>query len=337
MSSSGLPAKVVDSVTSPVESAPSFSVKAGEKAEVVHAVKVASATVTADQSAKLETTIEKSTKSDMTRVQESTTLTKKPVEVSTPVQKEVAQAEQKAVDNIIKDIKRYDPQEAKLVAQNDYKSTDDVNKFSVDQVRQNAPEVATKVEEVGPPEDPHRRAWALSAGLLISTADPNSGMCGGNNSGMGSPPGACQNFVNLGFQTGITKNFSLGKNFRFKTGTWITMRNASVTQSNNAYLINQVDLDIPLLIAYDFNRSFHIHIGPNIAMLLTSSASCPPNGNGCYSNSGNVSGFPEIAIGTSFENWNGELALQPANNLPGGNQPGLNIQSLILRTDIFIF
>jgi hypothetical protein len=89
--------------------------------------------------------IKTSSKEDLTKVQKETTVVKdKSVEISEPVKKQVEIAEKMAIENIVKDVKRYDPQAAQRLADKKLENTEDVNTVVLHEVYKTAPASSVK-------------------------------------------------------------------------------------------------------------------------------------------------------------------------------------------------
>jgi hypothetical protein len=89
--------------------------------------------------------VKTSTKDDLAKVQENTTVIK-PADVvlSEPTQKVIAVAEQKAVENIIKDVRRYDPQAGQKLLDTKVSNVEDANTICLHEVYKTAPMNPTK-------------------------------------------------------------------------------------------------------------------------------------------------------------------------------------------------
>ncbi len=311
----------------------SYSVKAGEKAEVIHSSKVASLS---NEYGTLQTTVEKSTKVDIARIQSNSTMVFKSDQASS-----VVQAEQKAVDNIVKDIKRYDPESSAAIEKKQLASVDLVNIAATEKVKAAAlePVSVTQQQEEKPLYvfDGFKMGFAIAGNT--SFAD-----CGGY--GFQS----CTPNPTSGGQIGFVKRDHKSDRFILQYGLFIDDKNVSLTQTGsfgamsyqNSVYGTQIFLGASVLASYVFGT--HIAIEGGVAFEVSgNSLSWVKNSDGSTNrnmgDSNTISVPVQIGVRYNFSKTiDGELLVESSSGIFGNPKiAGLKASSVIFRGSYFFF
>ena len=259
----GIPTSLPEKISTPAAAPATLIVKSGEKADIE--MKSVTSSTTAPP------VVEKSSKQDIARMQENTVLKVKPEDnlknVKPEVAKQISVAEEHAVQNILKDIKKYDPEASANIEKKKLASVDLINVAAAEKTQAAAIDTKAAAVTASAPEEPPYifpgKRWGVALADIVTAIDCSaSGTC---SNGTGN--------ITAGAEIGIVRRSVYSDRWSFQTGALLDIRNVSFSQTNynpmptpSTTNAQQLFLTVPFLWSRSINSQFAAAFGFNAMM-----------------------------------------------------------------------
>lgn len=332
-----VPSNVVENTIESPESLKPIQVKSGEftRVELTQPNSVSNS----GPSVLEQPVVQKSTKQDIAKIQNQSIFTGKSSGVTSPVQNEVNLAEKRAVENIVRDIQRYDPEGSRKIAANQFSTVDEINRAVGEKAQQNAAEPKNIARE---PEAPKYVFDGPTNGFMVagiqSIADcSNMGYNGGS---------SCSANQASGGQIGLVHRKHRSERFVLEYAFLLDDRNVSINVNSNnigqnyssQIVATGILLEGSFLATYNFGTRFSVEGG----LILGAAIAQYYNNNNSNWSSGNGGGvFSPLQVGIRYgfsKSFDAELLFEGSAAFFGDAKiNGLRSNSTIFRGTYFFF